>query len=88
MLGQGKQLVPLHWCHDMRPHSGTVLYTEGPVLIPPYWRHHSNKSEHSQDATSDHLPHLCTVSDCFLILQIVSSLKIADPFHQETISQA
>ena len=51
---------------------------EVPVLIHPYWRYHSNKSEHSQDATSDHLPHLCTVSDCFLILLNVSSLKITD----------
>ena len=73
----------------MRPHSGTVLYTEGPALIHPYWRHHSNKSEHHQDATSDHTPHLCTVSDCFLILLNVNTPKISDLFpHQETISQA
>ena len=25
------------------------------------------KFENCQDATLDHLPHLCTVSDCFLI---------------------
>ena len=62
---------------------------EGPVLIHLYWRHHSNKSEHHQDATPDHLPHLCTVSDCFLILLNVNPLKIADPFpHPETILQA
>ena len=73
----------------MEPHSGTVFYMEGPALIHLYWRYHSDKSEHCQDATSDHLPHLCTVSDCFLILLNVSLPKIAGPFpHQETISQA
>ena len=62
---------------------------EGPALIHPYWRHHTDKLEHYQDATSDHLPHLCTVSECFLILLNVSSLKITDPFpYQEAISQA
>ena len=36
-------LVPLHWCHDVRPCSETVLYTEeGPVLIHPYLSPHSN----------------------------------------------
>ena len=73
----------------MRPCSGTVLYMEGPGLIQLYWRYHSDKSEHHQDATSDHQPHLCTVSDCILILLNVSSPKIVDPFpHQEAISQA
>ena len=73
----------------MRPCNGTVLYMEGSALIPPYWGHHIDKSECHQDATSDHLPHLCTVSDCFLILLNVSLPKIADPFpHQEAISQA
>ena len=73
----------------MRPRSGTVLYMEGPALIPPYWRHHSNKLEHCQDTSSNQLPHLCTVSDCVLILLNVSSQKITDPFpHQEAISQA
>ena len=28
--------APSHWCHDERPHSGTVPYTEGPALIHPY----------------------------------------------------
>ena len=28
--------APLHWCCDMRPHSGPVLYTEGQVLNHPY----------------------------------------------------
>ena len=75
-----KHPAPLHWCHDMRPCSGTILYMEGPVLIPPYSRHHSNKLEHCQDATPDHLSHLCTVRDCFLILLNVSLPKITDPF--------
>ena len=34
--------APLHWCRDARPHSGTVLYMEGPALIHLYWRHHSD----------------------------------------------
>ena len=64
-------------------------YMEGPALIHPYRRHHSDKLEHCPDATSNHLPHLCTVSDCFLILLNVSSPNIMDLFpHQETISQA
>ena len=25
-------LAPSHWCRDVRPCSGTVLYMEGPVL--------------------------------------------------------
>ena len=41
------QPVPLHWCCDVRPCSGSVLYMEGPVLNQPYWRHPSN----NQDAT-------------------------------------
>ena len=49
----------------------------------------ATKSEHHQDATPDHLPHLCTVSDCILILLNVNLPKIVGPFpHQETISQA
>ena len=27
--------APSHWCHDERPGSGTVPYTEGPTLIQP-----------------------------------------------------
>ena len=69
--------APLHWCCDTTPCSGIVLYMEGPVLIHLYWRHHSNNWNSCQDATSDHLHHLCTVSDCFLILLNVSLPKIA-----------
>ena len=35
-------LAPLYWCHDARPCCGTLLYTEGPALIHPYWRCHSD----------------------------------------------
>ena len=28
--------APLHCCHDMRPHSGTALYTEWISAQPPY----------------------------------------------------
>ena len=26
-------LLPSHWCGDEKPHSGTVPYMEGPMLI-------------------------------------------------------
>ena len=29
-------IAPLHWCHDMRPHSGPALYTDGSVFSHPY----------------------------------------------------
>ena len=28
--------IPLHWCHDMRCHSGTALYMERISAQPPY----------------------------------------------------
>ena len=55
--------APLHWCCDMRPHSGTVLYTEGPVLNLPYKRLHSDNPDTIHNAASDSLHHFCTVSD-------------------------
>ena len=42
LLGNNHSSAPLHWCHDARPHSGTVIYTEGPALNHPYWKHHSD----------------------------------------------
>ena len=51
----------------MRPHSGTVLYTEGPALNQPYWGHHSKNQDTAKDAASGSLPYHCTVSDCFFI---------------------
>ena len=40
ILYQTHIIVPSHWCHDERPCSGTVPYTEGPVLIQPSSGHH------------------------------------------------
>ena len=30
-----KQVAPLHWCHDERPHSEAALYTEWNSAQPP-----------------------------------------------------
>ena len=59
--------APLHWCHDAIPHSGTVLYMEGPVLNQPYKSLHSDNQDTIDNATSDSLHHFCTVSDHFFI---------------------
>ena len=45
--------APLHWCHDMRPCSGPVLYMEGPTLNHPYRRPHSNNEDTIQNAASE-----------------------------------
>ena len=59
--------APLHWCHDPKPHSGLVLYMEGPALNHPYRRPHSDNQDTIKNAASDSLHHSCTVSDYFFI---------------------
>ena len=63
----------------MRPHSGSVLYMEEPVLNHPYRRPHSNNQDTIKNAASDSLQIISLFAN-------VRSLKVADPFpYQETI---
>ena len=66
---QASHSVPLHWCCDTRPHSGPILYMDGPAFNHLYRgkRPHSDHQDPIQDAVSDSLHHFCTVSDHFLI---------------------
>ena len=69
----------------MRPHSGSVLYMEGPALNCPYRRPHSDY----QDTIKMQPQTAYIITAQYMIISLfanVSSLKVVDPFpYQETI---
>ena len=60
-------IIPLHWCHDERPHSGTALYTEWISAQLPIWRLPNVDPSHPQGNPQENAQHalhyLCLVSE-------------------------
>ena len=75
-------LVPLHWCCDVRPCSGTALYTEWISTQPPIQKLPSVISSHQLEkpyrTTAHHALHcLCLVSESTFISIFVIMLMSA-----------